>query len=77
MHALIVLVLFVDLLLYVSVNNFSVMSGQVFLCCKQRLRCLAQGQNAVTLGRLEPATPRSLVKHSTTESLRTPLKELD
>ena len=29
--------------------------------------CLAQGHNAVTLVRLEPVAPRSLVKHSTTE----------
>ena len=32
--------------------------------------CLAQGHNAVTLVRLEPAAPRSRVKHSTTEPLR-------
>ena len=31
--------------------------------------CLAQGQNAVTLVRLEPAAPLSWVKHSTTEPL--------
>ena len=31
--------------------------------------CLAQGHNAVTLERLEPAAPRSRVKHSTTEPL--------
>ena len=31
--------------------------------------CLAQGHNAVTLVRLEPATARSRVKHSTTEPL--------
>ena len=31
--------------------------------------CLAQGHNAVTLVRLKPATPRSRVKHSTTEPL--------
>ena len=30
----------------------------------------AQGHSAVTSVRLEPATPRSQVKHSTTESLR-------
>ena len=29
--------------------------------------CLAQGQNTVTPMRLEPATPQSLVKHSTME----------
>ena len=32
--------------------------------------CLAQGHNAVTPVRLEPATPRSQVKYSTTEPLR-------
>ena len=32
--------------------------------------CLAQGHNLVTQVRLKPATPRSRVKHSTTESLR-------
>ena len=32
--------------------------------------CLAQGHNAVTPVRLEPAAPWSRVKHSTTESLR-------
>ena len=32
--------------------------------------CLAQGQNAVTLVRLEPAAPLSQVKHSTTSPLR-------
>ena len=32
--------------------------------------CLAQGHNAVTPVRLEPASPRSRVKHSTTEPLR-------
>ena len=31
--------------------------------------CLAQGHNTVTLMRLEPAAPRSRVKHSTTELL--------
>ena len=32
--------------------------------------CLAQGRNAVTTMRLEPAAPRSRIKHSTTEPLR-------
>ena len=32
--------------------------------------CLAQGHNAVTPVRLEPSAPRSRVKHSTTEPLR-------
>ena len=34
------------------------------------LMCLAQGHNAVTPVRLEPAALRSRVKHSTTEPLR-------
>ena len=32
--------------------------------------CLAQGHTTVTPVRLEPAAPRSRVKHSTTEPLR-------
>ena len=32
--------------------------------------CLAQGHNAVTPVRLQPAAPQSQVKHSTTEPLR-------
>ena len=36
---------------------------------KQRIKCLAQGHNAVALVRLEPATPQSPVKHSTSEPL--------
>ena len=47
-----------DLILYVPVNNISVMSGQVFLgrtSTKQGLMCLVQGHGAVTLVRLEPA----------------------
>ena len=32
--------------------------------------CLAQGHNAVTPVRLKPEAPRSPVKHSTTEPLR-------
>ena len=60
-----------DLILYVPVNNSSVMSGQVFLgwtSTKQGLIGLAQGHNAVPPVRLEPATARSPVKHFTTES---------
>ena len=46
------------LILYVLVNNFSVMSGWVFLgwtSTKQRIKCLAQGHNAVPSG--EAITP--------------------
>ena len=35
--------------------------------------CLAQGHNAVTPARLEPAASRSRGKHSTTEPLRSQL----
>ena len=64
-----------DLNLYVPVNNLSVISGRVFLCLisiKQGLMCPAQGHNAVTPVRLEPAAPLSRVKHSTTEPLCSP-----
>ena len=37
---------------------------------KQGIMCLAQGHNAVTTLRLEPAAFWSLVKHSTIEPLR-------
>ena len=62
-----------DLILYVPVKNFSVMSGWGFLgwtSTEQGLMCLAQGHNTVTLVRLKPTTPLSRVKHSTTEPLR-------
>ena len=55
------------------INNLSVIKGRVFLgwtVTKLGLMCLAQGHNAVTPVRLEPAAPRSWVKHSTTEPLR-------
>ena len=34
---------------------------------KQRIKYLAQGQNAVALVKLEPSSPLSRVKHSTIE----------
>ena len=49
-----------DLILYVPINNFSVMSGRVFLGLtniKQGFMCLAQGHNAVTPLKLKPTTP--------------------
>ena len=54
------------LILYIPVNNFSVMSGRVFLggtSTKQWIKCLAQGHNIVTppAVTLEPATLRSPV----------------
>ena len=62
-----------DLILYVPVNNLSVMSGWVFLGCtstKQGLICLAQGHNTVMPWRLEPVALQSQGKHSTIEPLR-------
>ena len=64
---------FIDLILYIPISIFSVMLGRVFLGwtrTKQKIKCLAQGHNAVPLVRLEPATPQSRVKHSTTEPPR-------
>ena len=55
------------------VDMFSVMSGRVFpgqTSTKQRKKCLAQGHNAVPPVELEPATPQSRIKHSTTEPPR-------
>ena len=52
---------------------FSVMLGWVFpswTSTKQRIKCLAQGNNSVPPVRLKPATPRSRVKHYTTEPPR-------
>ena len=57
------------------INNLSVIKGWVFLgwtSTKLGLMCLAQGHNAVTPVRLEPAALRSRVKHSTTEPLCSP-----
>ena len=57
-------------ILYVPVNNLSVMPGRVLLgwtSIKQWWMCLAQGHNAVTLVRLESATTWFWVKHSITE----------
>ena len=51
-----------DLILYIPVNKFSVMSGWVFMgltIAKQGLMCLAHGYNAVSPARLEPAAFRS------------------
>ena len=56
----IILIILFDLIPYVPVNNFSVMSEQVFLgwtSTKQGLMCLAQGHIAVPTVRLEPPPP--------------------
>ena len=77
-----------DLILYIPVNNFSVMLGRIFLgrsSTKQDFMCLAKGQNTVPPVRFEPATLPSRVKHSTTEQLsslqhnvkRSPMLELN
>ena len=61
-----------DLIIY-PINNLSVVKGRVFLgwtSTKLGLMVLAQGHNAVTPVRLQPAAPRSRVKHSTTQPLR-------
>ena len=47
--------------------------GTVFLS-RTSTMCLVQRHNAVTPVRLEPATPRSRVKHSTTEYILTTLQ---
>ena len=58
------LILF-DFILYIPVNNFQLCrDGSSWV---EPLMCLAQGHSPVTLLRLEPATPRSRVKHSTTD----------
>ena len=60
--------IFVCLILFTPVNNFSVMLGWVFLhwpSTKQGWMCLAKGHNAVTLVRLEPTALRPRVKPST------------
>ena len=64
-----------DLILYVPVSNFSVMSGRVFLgwTTKQRIKSLAQGQYAAPPMRLEPAAPRcQALYHWATMLLRGP-----
>ena len=55
------------------INNLSVIKGWDFLGrtnTKLGLMCLAIGHNTVTPVRLDHAAPRSQVKHSTTEPLR-------
>ena len=57
----------------VPVNSFKVIWGRVFLgwtSTKQWIKCLPRVDNAVPPVRLEPATPRSRVRNSTTEPRR-------
>ena len=66
-------VLFFYLILYVPSTIFQLFrdgSSWGLTNTKLGLMCLAQGHYAVPLVRLEPAAPRSRVKHSTTEPLR-------
>ena len=59
-------------LIYVPVDNFSVMRGRVFLgltSTKQWFMCLAQRHNTATLVWLKHSTPWFVLKHSTTEPL--------
>ena len=67
-----VLVCLLDLILYVSVNTFSVMSGWFFMgwtSSKQVLMCLVQRHNAVTPMRVDQEAPWSWVKHCTSKPL--------
>ena len=66
-----ILLFLFELILYVPVKQFSVMSELVFLGwtnTKQGFMCLAQGHNAMMLVRHKPATPQN----STTEPLHPP-----
>ena len=59
-----------DLILYVTVNTFSVMSGWVFLgwtSTRQKIKCPSQRHNAEPPVRLKPATHWYRVKQSTNE----------
>ena len=60
------------------IKNLSDIKGQVYLgwtSAKLGFMCFAQGHNAVTPVSLEPAAPRSRVKHSTTEPLHQQITE--
>ena len=60
------------------INNLSVKQGQIFRgWTSTKLGCvLLKDHNAVTLVRLEPAAPRSWVKHSTNEPLHSHYNDL-
>ena len=62
------LLILLDLIIHPSQQFFSYV-GTGIPGLKQGLMCLAQGHNTVMLVRLEPTTPLSRVKHSTTEPL--------
>ena len=62
-----------DLILYVPSTIFQLKRDRSsWTSTKLGSMCFAQGHNAVTLVRVEPATPRSRDKHSTTEPLHSP-----
>ena len=55
----------VVLMLYITVNNFSVMFG-CFLgltSAKQRIKCPTKGHQEVSLVKHEPASPQGQVEH--------------
>ena len=71
-----ILVCLLDLILYVPVNTFSVMSGWFFMgwsSSKQVLMCLGQTHNAVTQMGVYQGAPWYQVKHCTTKPLCTSL----
>ena len=59
--------------LFDLINNISIIKERSRT--KLGLMGLAQGHNTVSLVRLEPVAPRSRVKHSTTEPLRSDLHQ--
>ena len=63
-----------------SINNLSDIKWRVYLgwtSVKLGLMCLAQRHNAVVPVSIQPAAPRSRVKHSTTETLHQQITEED
>ena len=70
----ILVVCLLDLILYVPVNTFSVMSGWFFMCwisSKQVLMCLGQTHNALTQMGVYQGAPWYQVKHCMTKPLCT------
>ena len=68
--------IWLDLILYTPVNNFSVISGRVYLgrtSTKQGLMCLGQGHITVMTMRHEP---QSLCLWSSTLAATEPLRSL-
>ena len=70
--SLLLLVHLFVLIIYIPVNNFSVMSGHIFpgwTNTKQRIKCLCSRTQCNASSEARTATPRSRVKHSTTSSV--------